>query len=136
MTAELLREAATLLRERAEAAREVGGKGSWRVHETGYTVMDGAGLDIGTVATEAESTYIATMYPGVALAVADWLDAEATTLDAMAAFTAATIEQKRRWQVRGAGIDVRRHSDGELSIAVDTSQAALAVARAILGRPA
>ena len=72
---ETLREAAKVLRERAEAATpepwEVVGGGEY-VQGPGILVAPDDG---GVTTTDAD--LIATMHPGVALALADWLDAEA-----------------------------------------------------------
>ena len=92
MSAELLRKAATILRERAEAATP----GPWGctserrpryIKTASPIVVDEAdwGPDVGDqfqVVTASDSrawryadvAYIATMHPGVGLALADWLD--------------------------------------------------------------
>lgn len=85
MSAEILREAAALMRGRAEGATS----GPWEfrprrgfqtmsdnpatigfVDTAGYFVM----LREGTWATESDMGYLASWHPAVALAVADWLD--------------------------------------------------------------
>lgn len=74
MSADRLREAAALLRERAEETHDgpwdhvVGASGdtAWVERRNIETVVETH--DIGT------SAYIATMHPPVALALADWLD--------------------------------------------------------------
>lgn len=85
MSADLLRRAAALMRERAEKVTT----GPWEfrprrgfqsmndspatigfVDTAGYFVM----LREGTWATECDMGYIASWHPAVALAVADWLD--------------------------------------------------------------
>lgn len=81
MSSETLREAAALMRARAEAAGVLSGA-AWSVHRTGYTVIDGSGLDVGTVATEPEAEHIASWDPTVALAVADLLEQEAHAMAA------------------------------------------------------
>ena len=97
MSAELLREAAALMRERAEAATD-GGFG-WRLsdHLAGanevWADRDAAGHDAFMVATTAtrlnpnpgvtghsDAQHIASWHPAVALAVADWLDGCADTI--------------------------------------------------------
>lgn len=111
-----LREAAALMRERAEAAKSW--EGAWQVHETkpGRVIeVKGDGWDDAIVAscvdyggsengTEA-AAHIASWHPVVALAVADWLDSTADGLE-------------RR------GVTARVRPD---------ERAALAVARAYLG---
>lgn len=75
--AETLREAAKALRDRAEEAppgpwdHVVGASGDTAWVERRHTET------IAVSANAAASAYIATMHPGVALALADWLDAEA-----------------------------------------------------------
>lgn len=92
MSAEILRKAASLMRERAEAATS----GPWEfrprrgfqgmrdnpatigfLDDAGYFVM----LREGTWATENDMTYVASWHPAVALAVADWLERCAEWLD-------------------------------------------------------
>lgn len=67
-------------------------------------------------------------------AVADWLIAEAATLDAVAQFNnvGRTLVQEHRYQVKGAAIAVYQDDKGALGISVDTSSPALAVANAYL----
>lgn len=74
MTVERLRQAATLLRERAEAATP----GPWPVSRgTGYMFGRDVGAEIGKAIRPSDATYMTTMSPPVALALADWLDHEA-----------------------------------------------------------
>lgn len=92
MSAEILREAARLMRERAEKATS----GPWEFRprrgfqmisddpatigfndDAGYFVM----LREGTWATESDMDYVASWHPDVALAVADWLEADATVIE-------------------------------------------------------
>jgi hypothetical protein len=70
MSAELLREAAALMRERAEATGvdEVEG---WYYPET---LLEPLRLVAVPAATRPDAEHIASWYPAVALAVADWLD--------------------------------------------------------------
>ena len=85
MSADTLRKAAALMRERAQAATP----GPWEfrprrgfesVNENPATIgfRDTAGYFVmlreGTWATEGDMGYIASWHPAVALAVADWLD--------------------------------------------------------------
>ena len=94
MSADELRQAAATLRERATNAT-YGGHG-WRLADLAganevWADRDAAGYDAFMVATTATrlnpnpgtrghdaAAYIATMHPGVGLALADWLDAQAT----------------------------------------------------------
>lgn len=85
MTADRLREAARVLRERAEAATP----GPWCDEYSGRTgpvVMDAASRNaLDHVAKcshfrdRSDAAYIATMHPVVGLALANWLDAQADT---------------------------------------------------------
>lgn len=119
MSAEILREAASLMRERAEAAtrgpwfadgRDVRGPGDW---------MD-ADFVLGFDAcpTQVDADHIASWHPVVALAVADWLEETADHLS----------------------VETNQYADGSVCLAVDAAaadcsifQSALAVARAYLG---
>lgn len=96
MSADILRRAAALMRERAEAATD-GGYG-WRLGDLPganevWANRDAAGWDAFMVATtttrlnpnpgargHADAQHIASWHPGVALAVADWLDIAADAL--------------------------------------------------------
>jgi hypothetical protein len=84
VSAETLRRAATQMRKRAEDATS----GPWEVmrssadhigfrEESGFFSM----LKEGTWGTKADCEYVASWHPAVALAVADWLDAEALAAD-------------------------------------------------------
>lgn len=98
MSAERLRAAATLLRERAEAATP----GPWHVCDRAYQYdeIDAAALVCGEShdpiaanssdwyetdddepTPDTDAAYIATMSPPVALALADWLDSEAERVE-------------------------------------------------------
>jgi hypothetical protein len=79
MSAELLRQAATILRERAEDANPGPWSADRNAVRTGrdalaltYDIHFGNDHD----QTRKDAAYIATMHPGVGLALADWLDAE------------------------------------------------------------
>lgn len=85
MSAERLRAAAALLRERAEAATP----GPWEAGENeplgimppDFGIwMPEVGHDGALVEKESDATFIAMMNPTVALAVADWLDCYAAVL--------------------------------------------------------
>ena len=88
--ADLLRRAAALMRERAEAAtsgpwefRPRRGFESMRDNPATIGFLDTAGYFVmlreGTWTTEADMTHVVSWHPAVALAVADWLDAEAAS---------------------------------------------------------
>ena len=68
----------------------------------------------------------------VALAVADWLDAEAASLDAMAVFTGVAATVEHEVDIRGAALTLRKDDKGAISLTADTSGPALAVARAFM----
>lgn len=110
MSAETLRRAASLMRERAEKATP----GPWRV--SGHDVVN----DYEQVAEtwlKVDAEHIAGMHRGVALAVADWLDREADGQDLIDSVERVSVE-----------------IDGEVEVAHSTYPEALAVARAFLGR--
>lgn len=73
MSAEMLRRAAALMRERAEAANE----GPWLTASDNKRrdVLAGSGGAIKS--RHANAAHIASWHPAVALVVADWLEAEA-----------------------------------------------------------
>lgn len=68
------------------------------------------------------------------LTVADWLEAEATSLDAMSNFTDVVASIEHAVDIRGAALTVRKGENGEITLHADTSAPALAVARAYLDR--
>jgi hypothetical protein len=77
MSADLLREAAEVLRERAEDANPDPWRADRNAVRTGrdalaltYDIHFGNDTD----QTSKDATYIATMHPGVGLALADWLE--------------------------------------------------------------
>jgi hypothetical protein len=87
--AETLRAAAKVLRERSEAATsgpwawEAPSSDNWPTGDQSLygaddsLVLYGWGYDAsGIDATAADRTYVATMHPGVGLALADWLDSQ------------------------------------------------------------
>ncbi len=121
MTAEVLRAAAALMRERAEA-----------VGPADEPMML-------WVLNEPTAEHVGRFgHPAVALAVADWLDAEAASFDAIENFNAITADLVREesWTVRGAAMTVSQGKDGSLGIRTNTLSPALAVARAYLGESA
>lgn len=74
MTAETLRRAATLMRERAEAALacDPDPDKHWWSTEGLRDILDHPG--VGDAEMEADAAHIASWHPALALAVADWLD--------------------------------------------------------------
>lgn len=88
MSADELRQAAETLRTRATMATpgpwETGERCVWGLSlspSKNYEVVtDGPGGEGGVGSTD-DADYIATMHPGVGLALADWLDAVATAED-------------------------------------------------------
>ena len=83
MSAELLRQAATILRERAEAATpgpweanmhspDMGGRHGWDLR--GPRNLGPLGAVVSARMLSGNAHYIATMHPGVGLALAKWLD--------------------------------------------------------------
>lgn len=115
MTAELLRRAATLMRERAEVLveiRDTCAEAGVSHYERQIKRHGGGPLF---------KAHFSSWHPAVALAVADWLDETADHLD----------------------IETNQYADGSVCLAVDAAasdcsifQSALAVARAYLGEAA
>ncbi|TSD68098.1 hypothetical protein [Aeromicrobium piscarium] len=124
MSADRLREAARVLREVVSASsdgRWVVSKGSPSDYEASIALPDQPDDVFGDVADvwmAEDATYIATMSPPVALAVADWLDAEVIECEALV----------RHRITDGSGIP---HRDAERE--VFRNHPALTVADAILG---
>lgn len=151
MSAETLRKAAHLMRERAEAAGCAIGE-NWRMGDrsTLYTVEFQGNDDVwrnafdcgpcnewnlsidvkheyvGTGEEPAE--HMASWHPAVALAVADWLDNEATQYAAnKRLWDVSSLDPSNRWAERGLTVTANlEHHHG----------AALKVARAYLGESA
>lgn len=103
--AEMLRQAAKLMRERAEAVPQ-----DWRLIDSqivaaGTGTLPGTDV-IGTCMIPARAAYVAGMHPGVALAVADWLDVAADWV------AAARALETSRW-VTGALAVARAYLGGE-----------------------
>ena len=114
MGAETLRKAASLMRERAEAATP----GPWQMRYGFPAYVSGPGetVTINDLSGDMEledAAHVASWHPAVALAVADWLDREAAEV--------------REWTVEQAGSHPVHYSTGR----VDSH--AVAVARAYLG---
>ena len=88
MSGDLLRKAATLMRERAKAvtpgATWTGGHCWITDHDpsdpSGQTAMQ---REIGGVSSDGDAEHIASWHPAVALAVAGWLEATAREFDAL-----------------------------------------------------
>lgn len=129
---ETLREAARRIREQAESAIKPwhpysdtdlplrSGVQAWSEDMQGY--LDG---------TWGE--FAASWHPVVALAVADWLDAEAATRGEMEPFAELINAAISRQGGPKSYIRFGRNSAGEIAMVTDTLDAALAVAHAYLG---
>ena len=116
MSADILRKAAAVMRERAEAAiHDSDGATRWTAtgdgHHAAYgvTTVNGPLWDIVNDVSGPDAEHIASWHPAVALAVADWIDAAAVL----------------------APPDP--HHEGEACETCDNVTRALAVARAYLG---
>ena len=126
--ADTLRRAAEKLRGLAGAATE----GPWAVGKSGMSVwVEAASRDMfvadtgdqGNEFAEADAAFTAAMHPGVALLLADWLDAEAGAHEGGMATSEGVCNLLA---VVGAG-------EHTIQVAVSTLGQALAVARTILG---
>ncbi len=147
MSAEVLREAAAKMRATAQAAEP----GRWKTWGMSVLADPKGTSDLDDAIPVAEHLHspstsslrlhtgnvdhIASWHPAVALAVADWLDAEATASDALALFSTVASEIVE-YDMRGAAITVSKSDDGAISMRADTCAPALAVARAYLGESA
>ena len=80
MSAELLREAAKVLRERVTAVQSGAAEPEmwFGVEELELALTHGDQAEMGD--PHADAAYIATMHPGVGLALADWLEATESTM--------------------------------------------------------
>lgn len=99
MSADLLRRAAKGMRERAEAATV---RSPWiRQDYEDHTPCVGTPELLGAVADcgeEEDAEHIASWHPAVALAVADWLDAEAAVWTASSMQPEpGTVIERREW---------------------------------------
>jgi len=128
VSAEILRRAAALMRSRAEGATP----GPWSYSDEAVWAAPGFGQICG-MGLAGNGVHIASWHPAVALAVADWLEAEAAALQAMAAFSGVAATVEHEVNIRGAALTIRKHDKGRVSLEADTSVPALAVARAYLG---
>jgi hypothetical protein len=87
MSADLLREAADVLRERADGSQPSPWYAELSIRATDdanwWFVCDANGFEVAQTrhSVKAEADYIATMHPGVGLALADWLDLHARNLE-------------------------------------------------------
>jgi hypothetical protein len=77
-SSEMLREAARVMRERANAATASPWTNKWRAQVESRT---GTTLTHAAFKRDVDAEHIAAWHPAVALAVADWLDHEADTFD-------------------------------------------------------
>lgn len=124
MSADVLRQAAAVMRERAEAAiHDSEGATRWTAtgdgHHAAYgvTTVNGPLWDIVNDVSGPDAEHIASWHPAVALAVADWLDRVADQHDTLMAAMESGMSNLT-----------------EVAIASQTNEkAALAVARAYLG---
>lgn len=120
MSAELLRRAATKLREHATAAS----RGPWEMDGADGLVWPGCmGDPVSGSELLADGAFIALMHPPVALALAEWLEAQATDVEnAVAA-----------WSRDTSYID--KHPGGVQAHTENMFQPSIAAARAILREP-
>jgi len=137
---EELREAARLMRERAGAATQ----GRWELLDDGDRLVawhvnaGGFEIDFACVIDEPiedadNAAHIASWHPAVALAVADWLDAEAVVLGERQPFLDlinAAVEHNSGIKTT---LSFGKQEDGSPAMQFDTSPAALAAARTYLG---
>ncbi len=68
-------------------------------------------------------------------AIQDWLNAEATSQEAIGRMEQKFVRESHYVHKGGAGIELKRHDDGTVQISVDTLAPALRVARIYLGHP-
>lgn len=140
-----LREAARVMRERAECATSGRWK-SWgmevRADIDGTSNLDTSLPVASTYSTNTEgrlrtfdADHIIGMQPAVALTVADWLDAEAATRGQMEPFADLINAAISRKGGPESFIRFGRNKDGEVAMVTDTLNAALTVARTYLGQP-
>lgn len=122
MSADVLRQAASLMRSRAN------GSADDALYESMHTAKCGVGQLYWANDCECE-------IPAFTLAVAEWLEAEASAMDSMDKFTAVTSDlvREEKFNIRGAAMTVSLGKNGSIGIKADTSTPALAVARAYLG---
>lgn len=105
MTAETLRRAAALMRERADGAADAWGGDPWTAGQIGWDTRQGTTYDVhmdlalvAAAGCEELADHIAGWHPAVGLAVADQLDAMAAVVDEAAgsplAIVAAGLAEK------------------------------------------
>lgn len=131
MSGEILRRAAALMRERAEAATP----GPWSaVPRTTTHNVQGHGRSVvvtpQTRVSMSNTAHIASWHPSVALAVADWLDREATLHESMAGL--GDLLNLASKELGGGEIRIQFSDDAD-RMAASTMPQALAVAHAYLG---
>lgn len=129
MTDQRLRDASALLRERATAmnAELDSGHHYWPNGRESYSpgVRDGLG--------GASGDFCATMTPDVAIAVADWLDAEFVTQSEMEPLADAINASFTAASGREAGVlQFGRDRDGNVQFQANTLSGAILVAEAVL----
>lgn len=76
MSAEMLRKAAALMRDRARAANAGPWKWTEQTHNEWYGIQSEFDA-LGTMFDPSDAFHVASWHPAVALAVADWLDTAA-----------------------------------------------------------
>ena len=135
MSAETLRRAAALMRERAGLAMPGPWVAFWPGDGTTRVVeqVSGERDEVAACGSIAESDHIASWHPAVALAVADWLDAEAWLLDSLEPFVSMFDAALNQVSGGTARLSLGRTEDGQPDLRADSSEQALAVARAYLG---
>lgn len=154
MSADLLRRAATKIREEAQAATpgpwevvidhhrefECPEVSVWSQHEQAYVTED---VHTGNSQFKANAEHVATWQPDVAVAVADWLDATATDLDESSLLDAPDSDEgqppnpEALWcDYCGGAIDSPSYPADDQRCACDRWSKALVVARRLLGEDA
>jgi hypothetical protein len=154
MNADLLRRAATLMRERANAATPSGEgyAAGWAGHsipDVGADIFGGPcenGYRTGTVLhwdneceagcappSQADVEHIIGWHPAVALAVANWLVAEANLLDGIEPLVELVSAVMTDASGGKAALRLGKKADGSPAMHADSSAQAFAVARAYLG---
>ena len=129
MSAQRLRDAAKVLRERAEAATPgpwhlfgmagVGAK-DFEVVDERRVVCDGCEETVDRMGCylREDATYIATMHPGVALALADWLDDQADrAAEHEAVWESGKRQYPKAWEGRTVEGNVQHHYAHPLTVA-------------------